>query len=97
MPLYLDHAAAAAYPPITLLLFLDSFLPHLLVLGLLARVGLLLALALLLAGVSGNRLLENLEDLLVLDLLVSLVLAQVESGSSTELSDTVLGDGCLPC
>lgn len=52
-----------------------------------------LALALLLASVSGKGLLEDLEDLFVGDLLVTLVLADVQRRGATKLGDTVLGDG----
>lgn len=54
---------------------------------------LLLALALLLAGVPGHGLLENLEHLLVRNLLVRLELADVKSWWPTELGDTILRDG----
>lgn len=53
---------------------------------------LLLRLALLLAGVAGQRLLQDLEDLLVGDLLVRLELLEVKRGSAAELGDTVLGN-----
>lgn len=57
--------------------------------------GLLLRLLLLvlLASVAAERLLEELEDLLVSDLLVGLVLAHIKLRRGTELGDTVLGDG----
>lgn len=55
---------------------------------------LLLVLVLLVASGTGQGLLKDLEDLLVLDLLVGLVLLQVNVGSG-ELGDTVLGDGCI--
>lgn len=55
---------------------------------------LLLVLVLLVAGGTGQRLLEDLQDLLILDLLVGLELLQVNVGSS-KLGDTVLGDGCI--
>lgn len=51
-----------------------------------------LALALLLACVSGKGLLEDLEDLLIGDLLVALVLADVQGRGTTKLGNTVLGD-----
>lgn len=57
--------------------------------------GLLLGLALLLARVSGDGLLQDLENLLVLDLLVRLVLLQVQGRGSTQLGNAVLGDGCF--
>lgn len=53
---------------------------------------LLLRLALLLAGVARQRLLQDLEDLLVGDLLVRLELLEVKRGSAAELGDTVLGN-----
>lgn len=57
---------------------------------------LLLRLALLLTSVSGNGLLQDLENLLVLDLLVGLVLLKVQRGRATQLGDTILGNskGC---
>lgn len=63
---------------------------------LLATGGLLLVLVLVLlvAGGTGQRLLEDLENLLILDLLVGLVLLQVDVGGS-KLGDAVLGDGCI--
>lgn len=62
--------------------------------SLLGRLLLLLALALL-SRVSGQGLLQNLENLLVGDLLVRLDLAQVKSRGASQLGDAVLGDGCL--
>lgn len=61
--------------------------------GLLGRL-LLLALALLLASVAGQGLLENLENLLVGNLLVRLDLAEVQLRGATELGQAVLGEGC---
>jgi hypothetical protein len=55
---------------------------------------LLLGLALLLSGISGQRLLEDLENLLVGDLLVRLELAEVKLRGGAQLGDAVLGDGC---
>lgn len=55
--------------------------------------GLLLLLLVLVAGVPGQRLLQNLKNLLVLDLLVRLDLAQVKSRRGAQLGDAVLGDG----
>lgn len=54
---------------------------------------LLFALVLLVTRVPGQGLLENLEDLLVLDLLVRLVLADVKGRRATEPREAVLGDG----
>lgn len=54
---------------------------------------LLLLLVGLLALVLGQGQLKNLEDLLILNLLVRLELAQVNSRRSTKLGDTVLGNG----
>lgn len=62
--------------------------------GLLGRLLLLLVLAL--ASVSRQRLLQNFENLLVLNLLVRLELAQVQGRRSTKLGDAVLGDGFCP-
>jgi hypothetical protein len=58
---------------------------------------LLLGLALLLASVSGNRLLQDLENLLVLDLLVGLVLLKVQRGRATQLGNTILGNSWTLC
>lgn len=57
--------------------------------------GLLLGLLLLvlLANVARERLLKNLQHLLVGDLLVSLVLAHIKSRWTSELLKAVLGDG----
>jgi hypothetical protein len=55
--------------------------------------GLLLGLALLLTGVSGHGLFQDLKDFLVLNLLVGLVLLEVQSGRGTKLGNTVLGNG----
>lgn len=55
--------------------------------------GLLLALALLVSGGAGNGLLEDLEDLLILNLLVRLDFLEVNGVGSSELGETVLGDG----
>jgi hypothetical protein len=60
-------------------------------LGLLGGSLLLLVLVLRLLG---KRLLKNLEDLLVSDLLVGLEFGKIRSRRSTETGDTVLGDGC---
>lgn len=56
--------------------------------------GLLLALVLLVTGRAGKGLLEDLEDLLILDLLVGLNLLKIDGLGSSELGETVLGDGC---
>lgn len=64
---------------------------HLLVTA--SGLGLLLVLVLLVTGGTGQGLLKDLEDLLILDLLVALVLLEVDSAGSGELGDTVLGDG----
>lgn len=57
--------------------------------------GLLLRLLLLvlLANIARERLLENLQHLLVGDLLISLVLAHIQSRWASELLNAVLGDG----
>ena len=54
--------------------------------------GLLLVLVLLVAGRARQRLLENLQDLLILDLLVSLELGQVGGVGGSKLGDAILGD-----
>lgn len=59
--------------------------------------GLLLGLGLLLASVSGQRLLQNLENLLILNLLVGLVPLEIQGRGGTQLGDTVLGNGCTMC
>jgi hypothetical protein len=59
--------------------------------------GLLLGLGLLLASVSGQRLLQNLENLLILNLLVGLVLLEIQGRGGTQLGNTVLGNGCATC
>lgn len=64
---------------------------HLLVTA--SGLGLLLVLVLLVTGRTGQGLLKDLEDLLVLNLLVALVLLKVNSAGGSELGDTVLGDG----
>lgn len=61
--------------------------------SLLSRLLLLLVLVLGLA-LLGQRLLQDLEDLLVGDLLVALDLAQVGRRRRRDLLETVLGDGC---
>jgi hypothetical protein len=58
---------------------------------------LLLGLALLLTSVSGQGLLQDLEDLLVLDLLVGLVLLEVQGRRGTQLGDAVLGNSLALC
>lgn len=55
--------------------------------------GLLLALVLLGSGRTGKRLLENLENLLILKLLVGLDFFEVDGIGGSELGDTILGDG----
>lgn len=59
--------------------------------------GLLLGLGLLLASVSGQRLLQNLENLLILNLLVGLVPLEIQGRGGTQLGNTVLGNGCAMC
>lgn len=54
-----------------------------------------LLLLVLVLGLLGKRLLKNLQNLLVGDLLVGLELGEVRSRRSTETGDTVLGDGCF--
>ena len=54
---------------------------------------LLLVLVLLVAGRLVKRAAEDLEDLLVLNLLVRLELAEIGIGGGGELGDAVLGDG----
>jgi len=54
---------------------------------------LLVVLALLVAGRAGQRLLEDLENLLILDLLVGLELGEIDSAGGSKLGDPVLGDG----
>lgn len=56
--------------------------------------GLLLALVLLVTSRAGKGLLENLEDLLILELLVRLDLLDIDGLGSSELGETVLGNGC---
>jgi hypothetical protein len=56
--------------------------------------GLLLALVLLVASRAGKGLLKDLEDLLILELLVRLDLLEIHRLGSSELGETVLGDGC---
>jgi len=63
-------------------------------LGGLSLLGGALLLLVLVLRLLGKRLLKDLEDLLVGDLLVGLELAKVRSRRSTETGDTVLGDGC---
>jgi hypothetical protein len=53
---------------------------------------LLLVLVLLVASRAGQRLLQDLEDLLILDLLVRLELCQIDSLGRGKLGDAVLGD-----
>lgn len=55
---------------------------------------LLLVLVLLVAGRAGQRLLEDLQDLFILDLLVGLELIEVGGTGSGKTGDAVLGDGC---
>lgn len=71
-------------------------MPHTLLFVALLLGSLLLRLALLLTSVSGNGLLQDLENLLVLDPLVGLVLLKVQRGGGTQLGDTILGNskGC---
>ena len=57
---------------------------------------LLLVLVLALARISGERLLQDFENLFVLNLLVRLELGQVESRRRTKLGDAVLGNGYRP-
>lgn len=56
--------------------------------------GLLLALVLLVTGRAGKGLLENLKNLLILELLVRLDLLDIDGLGSSELGETVLGNGC---
>lgn len=68
---------------------------RLLILGLsLLGSGLLLLVLVLVAGVSGQGALEDLENLLILDLLVGLELGQIRGGGGRQFGDTVLGDSC---
>lgn len=53
-----------------------------------------LLLLVLVLGLLSKRLLKDLENLLVGDLLVGLELGKVRSRRSTQTGDTVLGDGC---
>lgn len=53
-----------------------------------------LLLLVLVLRLLGKRLLKDLKDLLVGDLLVGLELGKVRSRRSTQTGDTVLGDGC---
>lgn len=55
--------------------------------------GLLLALVLFVTGRASKGLLENLENLLILELLVRLDLLEIDGLGSSELGETVLGDG----
>lgn len=84
---WMDHSSRRAHLLVAILLTLFSLL--------LSRrlLGLLLWLLLLVTGVARQGLLQDLEDLLVLDFLVCLVLAQVQGRGSSQLGDTVLGDG----
>jgi hypothetical protein len=52
-----------------------------------------LLLLVLVLRLLGKRLLKDLKNLLVGDLLVGLELGKVRSGRSTQTGDTVLGDG----
>lgn len=61
--------------------------------GLLGRLLLLLLVLALGARVSRQRLLQNLEDLLIRDRLVRFELAQVQGRGAAQLGDAVLGDG----
>lgn len=53
---------------------------------------LLLVLVLLVPSRAGQRLLQDLEDLLVLDLLVRLELCRIDSLGRGKLGDAILGD-----
>lgn len=64
-------------------------------LGGLSLLGAGLLLLVLVLRVLSKRLLKNLQDLLVGDLLVGLELGKVRSGGCTQAADTVLGDGCF--
>lgn len=72
-------------------------MPHTLLFVALLFGSLLLRLALLLTSVSGNGLLQDLENLLVLDPLVGLVLLKVQRGGGTQLGDTILGNSLALC
>jgi hypothetical protein len=63
-------------------------------LGSLGLLGGGLLLLVLVLRLLGKRLLKDLENLLVGDLLVGLELGKIRSRGSTETGDTVLGDGC---
>lgn len=63
-------------------------------LGGLSLLGGALLLLVLVLGLLSKRLLKNLQDLLVGDLLVGLELGKVRSRRSTQTGDTVLSDGC---
>ena len=77
-----------------LLLVVRLFLLLLSGVGLLGGLPLLLVLLVALgAGRFGQRLLEDLEDFFILDLLVRLDLGQVDRLRSSQLGDAVLGDG----
>jgi len=76
---------------------------HLLVIALLLRLALLLCrllgqllllLVLALSSIPGEGLFKNFEDLLILNVLVSLVLGQVQWRGATQLGDAVLRDRC---
>ena len=62
-------------------------------LGLLGGLLLRLLLLVLLACVAAERLLKDLQNLLIGDLLVSLVLAHIKLWRRAKLGDAVLGDG----
>lgn len=62
--------------------------------GLLGGGLLLLVLVGLAAGGTGQRTLQDLEDLLILNLLVGLVLGEIRSVGCGKAGDTILGDGC---
>lgn len=64
-------------------------------LGGLSLLGGALLLLVLVLGLLSKRLLKNLQNLLVGDLLVGLELGKVRSRRSTQTGDTVLGDGCF--
>jgi len=80
-------------PPVFSSLVVALFLRIALVLGRLLGC-LLLLLILGLAGISRQWLLQNLENLLILDLLVRLDLAQVKRWRTTQFGDAILRDGC---
>ena len=76
---------------------LSSTILHLdksLCLGGLGLLGGGLLLLVLVLRLLGKRLLKDLKNLLVGDLLVGLELGKVRSRRSTQTGDTVLGDGC---